>query len=181
MILYEIRNTVNNSIYVGITRSKLSVRWGAHKCAAKRGVKSILYDAIRSFGIENFSIHIISTFDEEADLLQGEKDLISHYRYLQRSMNILDGGEAYFPIKDKESWRKQLSLQRQGKKPALGMKHTEENKKLFSQYGKARWDKYGRYPDDIINLSFKKAHNEFGISKTHYYRLKKQAGKTDAS
>lgn len=180
MILYEIRNTENRNIYVGITRTKLEQRWRAHKSAARRGVRSILYDAIRSRGIETFSIHPVAYFDCEADLLAGEKDLIKIYKDLGISLNILDGGESYFPIYDREVWKDKLRAARKGRKPALGMKHSEVNKKLFSECGKQRWDKYGRYPEDVVNLTFKEAKNQYGISKTHFYRLKKQASTTDA-
>ena len=59
------------------------------------------------------------------------------------------------------------------------MKHTEENKKKFGEFGKLRWDKYGRYPDTVVNLSFIEANKQHGISKTHYYRLRKLANTSD--
>lgn len=176
MKLYEIRNTVNKSIYVGITRNTLGVRWSAHKSAAKRGVKSILYDAMRSFGADKFSINLIAEFGSEEELLQAEKDLIScHRQSLVKSYNILDGGASYFPIRDRESWRRKLRDSRQGRKPALGMTHSEENKKKFSESGRLRWDLYGRYPKEVTTLRFIEANKKYGISKTHYYRLRKQA------
>lgn len=180
MKLYEVRNTVNKSVYVGITRNSLGIRWAAHKSAAKRGKKSILYDAMRSFGIEVFSIHLIGEFESEEALLQAEKDLISYHRNsLEKSYNILDGGTSYFPIKDVELWKSKLRNARVGRKPALGMQHSEENKLKFSEAGKLRWDIYGRYPDEVTQLSFSDANKKHGISKTHYYRLRKQAPTTE--
>lgn len=155
MYLYEIRNKINNAVYVGITRSHISSRWRAHKSASKRGVKSILYDAMRSLGFENFYITVVSEFDNEGDLLQAERDLIKFHReHSEKCYNILDGGEAYFPIKNWDVHKAKLRIARRGRKPALGMKHTEENKKKFGEFGKLRWDKYGRYPDTVVNLSF---------------------------
>lgn len=181
MILYEIRSTETNQVYVGITRNSLDKRWRAHKSAAKRGLKSKLYDAMRAKGINTFSIKAVAYFDTEDALLEGEKDLIKLYRELSVSLNILDGGESHFPIHDMEAWKQKLKEKRTGRKPALGMKHSEGNKKLFSEAGKRRWDMYGRYPDDIVKLRFVDANKQFGISKTHFYRLRKQAGNTDAS
>ena len=182
MYLYEIRNTVNNAVYVGITRKDIPRRWCAHKSAANRGVKSILYDAMRKIGIDKFTISVVAEFTLESDLLQAEKDLIQYHRsHSEKCYNILDGGESYFPIKDWEAHKLKLKAARAGRKPALGMKHSEENKKRFGEFGKLRWDKYGRYPDDVVKYSFREASKLFGISKTHYYRLRKLAESNDLS
>ena len=182
MYLYEIRNTVNKSVYVGITRNSLSRRWLAHKSAAKRGVKSILYDAIRSLGVENFYITPVREFDNISELLEAEKVLIKHHRSSdEKCYNILDGGESYFPIKDWDAQRAKLKIARAGRKPALGMKHSDENKIKFGEFSKMRWDLYGRYPEDVILMSFKDASTKHGISKTHYYRLRKLAETNDLS
>ena len=182
MYLYEIRNTANNAVYVGITRSSLAARWRAHKSASKRGVKSILYDAMRSIGFDKFYITEISKFDNEKNLLQAEKDLIKFHRQSsEKCYNILDGGEAYFPIKDWDVHKAKLRIARAGRKPALGMQHTEDNKKKFSDFGKMRWDIHGRYPNDVVDYSFIEASKKFGISKTHYYRLRKLANPNEVS
>lgn len=180
MYLYKIVNTKNENVYVGITRTSIYNRWKAHKSAARRGVKSMLYDAMRSYGIEVFKIEVIAEFNNEQELLQAEKDMIAYYRnLLGKTYNILDGGESHFPIKDKEEWRLKMIKGRQGKKPALGMKHTEENKRKFGEFGKLRWDLYGRYPEEVLDYSFSEAHKKFGISKTHYYRLRKERAKSN--
>lgn len=172
MYLYEIRKTESSSVYVGITRSSLAKRWREHKFSARSGTKTPLYDSIRSKGVEKFSIHLVQEFKTEAEMFQAEKDLIKHHRETTKCYNILDGGEAYFPIKDWDAHKAKLRIARAGRKPALGMSHSEDNKKLFSEAGKKRWDVYGRYPDDVTNYSYKDASVKFGISKTHFYRLK---------
>lgn len=173
MKLYEIRNSINDSVYVGITRNSLAARFRSHKYSSKT-VKTPLYDSIRSKGFDKFRIELISEFEIEQDMLDAEKALIKKYRDSKvKCYNVLDGGDPYFPVKDMEAHKIKLREKRKGRKPALGMKHTIENKKLFSVCGKARWDKYGRYPEDIITFSFKDAKSKYGISKTHYYRLVK--------
>ena len=56
------------------------------------------------------------------------------------------------------------------------MKHTEENKKLFSEVSNKYWDEHRLYTvEQIVSAgSFKKAQELYGISKTHYYRLIKR-------
>lgn len=181
MYLYEIRNTVSNTVYVGITRNSIASRFRSHKHSAKRGTRTPLYDSIRSKGFDKFSIHLIKECADEAELLQSEKDLISYHRNTSKCYNVLDGGEAYFPIKDWDEHKRKLKIARAGRKPALGMQHTDENKRLFSECSTRRWDMYGRYPDDVINYRFIDANKKFGISKTHFYRLRKLAESNDLS
>lgn len=175
MYLYEIRNTESNSVYVGITRSSLDQRFRSHKHSAKSGAKTPLYDSIRAKGFDKFTINLVKVCLTEEELLASEKDLIQQHRLSGKCYNILDGGAAYFPIKDWDKQKLKLRASRAGRKPALGMSHTEDNKKLFSQFGKMRWDIYGRYPKDVISYSFVVANKMFGISKTHFYRLRKLA------
>lgn len=171
MKLYEIRNSENDAVYVGVTRNSLIRRYGSHKHSAKT-VHTPLYCAMRKHGFDKFRIELVYEFETEGEMLKAEKDRIAFYRKIGvKCYNVLDGGESYFPVKDWEAHKAVLREKRKGRKPALGMKHTEENKQLFSACGKARWDKYGRYPDDITSLSFKDAKEKYGISKTHYYRL----------
>ena len=173
MKLYEIRNSENDAVYVGVTRNTLAGRFRSHKFSAK-SVHTPLYCAMRKYGLDKFRIELVYEFETEDEMLKAEKERIAFYRKIGvKCYNVLDGGESYFPVKDWEARKAQLRTARVGRKPALGMKHSDENKKLFSECSKARWDKYGRYPDDVTSLSFKDAKEKYGISKTHYYRLVK--------
>lgn len=175
MKLYEIVNSINDAVYVGITRnSDHRYRWRSHKFAVKRGDITPLYCMMRKYGTDKFKMVVLKAFPTESDLLQAEHELISLYRNTSRNcLNILNGGESYFPIRDKQAWSKKLKEARKGRTPAKGMKHSDENKKIFSECGKRRWDICGRYSLDIINMSFKEANKLHGISRTHYYRLRK--------
>lgn len=174
MYLYKITNTVTGNVYIGITRTLIRDRWKAHVWSARNNIKSALYDAMRSYGIDKFTIECIKKFDNEQDLLQAERDTIAYYRELYgKTYNILDGGISYFPIKDKEAWKNKLKEKRVGRKPALGMKHSDENKQKFSEVSKAYWSTQNTFNEvEIAKLSFKEAHKQYGISKTHYYRLR---------
>ena len=181
MKLYEIRNLVNDKVYVGITRNTLAQRYRGHKHSSKTRMTP-LYCAMRKHGFDNFRIELLSEYETTEELESAEFNKIKEYREQGIELyNVLDGGTAYFPIKDWDAHKVVLRFKRAGRKPALGMKHTDENKKLFSECGKARWDKYGRYPDEVLNFSFIESSKKFGISKTHYYRLKKLAVPNECS
>lgn len=175
MYLYRITNTISGTIYIGVTKTTVYKRFRSHVNAAKRGVKYPLYDAMRSYGLNNFIVEQIGSYNTENEMLSAEEQILRYIKATKiKVYNIRDGGNKKFAVRDKESWRQALSVARQGGKPALGMKHTEENKKKFGEYGKFRWDIYGRYPKEVLNYSFKEANKLFGISKTHYYRLRKE-------
>ena len=64
--IYKITNKINNKIYIGMS-SNVDNRWKyGHVLTAKKlidnidiGYKSLLYDAMKKYGIENFNIEII--------------------------------------------------------------------------------------------------------------------------
>ena len=174
MYLYKISNSVSESIYIGITKNKINDRWSSHKNAAKRGVKTPLYDSMRAKGFECFQIEIVQEFSKYEDLLKAEYNLIKKLKDQSFKLyNLLDGGISHFNIKDKEAWKQKLKKARAGRKPFLGMKHTEDNKQLFKEVSNKYWSTQKTYShEDIKNLSLTDAIKTTGISKTHYYRLK---------
>lgn len=175
--LYRIESTATHKVYYGITRTSLRQRWASH-CFASKANKAALYNAMRKYGVDVFSITLVWDFDSVEDCCFSEQEMIRTSK--GNNYNMHRGGTIGFSMRDKEEdeylqWKLNLSEVRQGRKPALGMKHTEENKKIFGEYGKLRWDIHGRYPEDVLNYPFAEAHRKYGISKTHYYRLRKQS------
>lgn len=176
--VYIIESDLTQKFYIGYTNN-YKLRWNSHKNSCNRGVKTKLYDCMRKYGFDNFEMVLVESFLSKDQAIRFEKKLISQYQ--TNSLNIALGGEGGFVVPEEKKllWQKKLSKARQGRKPALGMKHTDENKKIFSESGKKRWDMYGRYPKEVISYSFKDANKLYGISKTHYYRLLKQAKSND--
>lgn len=210
---YIIENTINHTYYVGITsnpkerwqRHLSNARSDSHKMK----YTSYLYNAIRSYGEESFIFDVVASFEsrEECELFE-----ISTIEWFNKqaipTYNIHSGGTLgcsmrnhpnYEEWKQKQSdfmqkqkkedpeafkaWKEKLSKARQKKQPALGMKHTEANKKLFSKVSNDYWstqDTYLDHVDDILKLSHKEAKAKFGISTTHYYRLKKRFTTNDS-
>lgn len=143
-----------------------------HRWTAKTSTKP-LYRAMRKYG--NFEIMLLKTFETREELIEAEIKAIAEARsYEHHLYNLADGGEGGFVITDpikKLSWIEKLKVARKGAKPALGMKHTEENKKFFSECNKR---KIPTYPNIDFSLGFAKCNKIWGISKTHYYRLRKR-------
>jgi hypothetical protein len=83
-------------------------------------------------------------------------------------------------FKEYEAWKNKLKTKREGRTPSLGMKHTKENKKLFSEISSKYWSTQKKYNSiEILKYAeiygMTKTLKEFKISKTHFYRLKKRA------
>lgn len=171
--VYRIVNLVTGKMYIGITRRKLSVRWSSHIWASKTK-NTYLYCAMRKYKIENFKIEPIVYCDWNYACWL-EKELIAGIPNLY---NLAQGGEGGYVIPEwqKPAWKAKLSKARKGRKPALGMKHTEENKRFFSECSKRR---VLLYPMNIVDIPFAEAKIQYGISKTHYYRLLKRAKTND--
>jgi len=158
MIIYLITNTVNKKVYVGKTIKTLGRRWTLHKYLAKCGKAGYLYNALRKYGTEAFTVEIIATAStlEELNLL--EKQLIQKYNSKNGEIgyNIREGGEGgNFTVETLEKMRashrtpefraKQSAIMKGKNK---GKFHTEEWKQTMSQrnsgdgnpmFGKTPW------------------------------------------
>lgn len=174
--MYKVYYLVSESTkwyYIGITKNSLKTRMSQHNSAARRGIKSPLYDCMRKYC--DYEIVLRDKYKTHKECCDREVALIKEAKELHHKiLNLADGGEGGFFVQDIESWKLRLKEKRRGKKPALGMRHTEENKKLFSEISKERWRKIKTYDaKEVCKLSFKDAKEKFNISKTHYYRLKR--------
>lgn len=173
--VYKITNKVNNKYYIGMTNQKLEKRFSQHKQNAKKGKVTYLYNAIRKYGSDNFIIELLSEYNSKEDCCKAEINFISENK---NGYNLALGGEGGFVVQDIGSWKDKLKEARKGKTPALGLKHSEETKEKCAKASKEYWDSQDTYDwENIKNYSYKEAKEKFGISTTHYYRLKNKMEK----
>lgn len=126
----------------------------------------------RDNAIDNYNIHDGGTLG---------CDMRNHINYEEWKATLKEAHttRAKDTIAWKE-WRNKLKEQRKGRTPALGMKHTDEAKQQASNVSNKYWDTQDTFARDpekvkaILALSHKEAKIQFGISTTHYYRLKKR-------
>jgi len=173
--VYKLINPESDKFYIGITKNPKR-RVTVHRLMARSGKKTPLYCWIRSHNYI-FEMVIISEFDNRSDACEMEIKLISFYRESSAPLlNIASGGEGGWVVRDIDNWKAKLSSSREGAKPALGMKHSEENKLLFSRLSNKYWEDkstHTRNAEAILALDHKRAKEVYGISTTHYYRLRK--------
>lgn len=91
--LYVIKNNYDGKEYVGITITPLWQRLNGHKRAAKIGVKSKLYNAMRFHGSKSFVIKLIrSDARSFSELQQQEADEIARRDTIKNGYNVSPGG-----------------------------------------------------------------------------------------
>lgn len=93
--VYCITNLINNKIYIGKARN-INQRWSQHKsCANKNKGNSVLYKAIRKYGIDNFTISILEELEDEETCYKKESEWIIKLNSTNREIgyNMGFGGE----------------------------------------------------------------------------------------
>lgn len=95
MVIYKITNQINKKIYIGLTTNSVEERFRQHKMFAKTSNRR-LYQAMRKYGVENFTIEII---DKSATTIEQLGNLERKYIYKYKSQdpnigyNITAGGQ----------------------------------------------------------------------------------------
>lgn len=107
--IYKITNLVNGLIYIGCTVNQINHRFEEHlyRCF-KTDYKSKLYNSIKKYGKENFSIELI----EECDLniiYETEKKYIEKYDTFKNGLNSTLGGEGCLGYVHSDEIRKKIS------------------------------------------------------------------------
>lgn len=100
MLIYKITNKINNKCYIGQTIKNAEERWAEHQRHAfgthKNDQNKALYQAIRKYGLENFSFEILQdNITNFEDLDKAEIYWINYYNSFINGYNSTQGGQAY--------------------------------------------------------------------------------------
>lgn len=92
--IYLVTNKVNGKKYVGQSVNGRETRWAGHRAAAKLGVKNPLYNAMRCYGEENFTLELIEEVLTPIEANEREDFWIAHHKTLDRQFgyNLMTGG-----------------------------------------------------------------------------------------
>ena len=113
--IYKITNTVNNKIYIGLTKRNPQYRWKEHL----RGSHNIhLLRAENIYGLDKFSFEILDTANTPQELLNKERYWISRLDATNHDIgyNISSGGCGPNGIKWSNESRQKVSQDRLGSK-----------------------------------------------------------------
>jgi len=119
--IYKISNNINGKFYIGkTTRKTINRRWWEHQQNIKKvNYRHPLYDGMRHYGLDNFSLEII----EECEKNILDEREIFWIQKLNPSYNLTDGGEGGDTFTNKPEYMK------------------EETRKKLSEASKANWEK----------------------------------------
>lgn len=91
MIVYQIKNLINDKVYIGQTIQEDMRRWEEHKSASKKG-KLPLYNSMRKHGINNFEFSILDTAQSLEELNQKEKYYLDLAKTTNKVYNLREAG-----------------------------------------------------------------------------------------
>lgn len=91
MIIYKAQNKISGKCYIGQTTKSLDTRKEQHIKFSKTK-NSIFYNALRSYGEENFTWEIIEHVDSRKKMNEREIYYINEYDSIQNGYNMVDGG-----------------------------------------------------------------------------------------
>lgn len=113
MIIYKITNKINKKLYVGLTTIELSERFKIH--TGKNSQCTALKEAIKYFGVENFTIEEIEKCSSLEELKMREEFWIKELSTLAPDgYNLTTGGEC---PRHSEITKQKMSATRKGKHP----------------------------------------------------------------
>lgn len=131
MLIYKITNLINNKCYIGQTIKTAEERWKEHQAHAfgshPNDQNKTLYQAIRKYGIENFSFEVIQdNIDTFEKLDKAEIYWIDYYNSFVKGYNETFGGQQYHKILPNKEIIEDYYKTRSARKTALnfGIDHS---------------------------------------------------------
>ena len=166
-VVYKIINRINNKLYIGITanyKQRMKEHFIYYNCNRKR--KSYLHNAVKKYGVENFTHEIIYRCNSWKKLCQKEnfyiKDLKTKYPI---GYNLTDGGDGAVGLKCSEETKRKMV------KAHTGKKHSKETKRNMSELNKgSNHPMYGLNHTEETKRKMSKAH----IGKKHSEESKRK-------
>lgn len=152
--VYLITNKINGKMYVGITKRGYKSRFVEHISSAACGSKTILHNAIRKYGKENFDLSLLESDVDESIIGERERYYIAlyntYYKY-RKGYNMTIGGNGTIGYQFTDEVKHRMSLANTGRKYSkernekirkamLGREYLPEWRTALS---KARMGKYG--------------------------------------
>lgn len=149
MQIYVITNTINDKKYIGQTRCGLKARWRAHKYnALTRKENTYLYNSIRKYGIEYFTMDEIDTADNLEKLNKLESHYIKKFNTMTLGYNLTSGGDACIM-----SMQTRSNISASIKEYYKNNPISEEQRKEMSKRGKIAWQQNKRSESENSEIS----------------------------
>ena len=148
MFVYKLTNSVNGTVYIGITVRSVKKRWLQHQSCARRNVNYPLYNAMNKYGVDAFVVEQMHEGKELKEIRLIEQQLIEKYNShisFGKGYNLTFGGE-YIDKMSLESIEKSRLAR-------IGQKRTAEQKIAISKgrIGKGLKNDFARkHPKEMV-------------------------------
>jgi len=131
MLIYKITNKINGKCYIGQTIKSAEQRWKKHQSHAfgthPNDINKTLYQAIRKYGLENFTFEVVQDNIETFEQLdKAEIYWIDYYNSFVKGYNETFGGQQYHQILPNKEIIQDYYKTRSARKTALnfGIDHS---------------------------------------------------------
>lgn len=170
---YLITNHVNGKQYVGQTSKTIEKRYKGHISAARKGGENKhLYNSIRKYGIENFSVKEIGRANSHEAILGMEIIKIQEYDTFKNGYNLTLGGEGNVGYECSDETRMKMSVSRKCRicsdetreKMSASMKgfvHTQKTIDQISQTKQNRTDKQKASTSAKLSYAISQLHKNY--------------------
>lgn len=164
MFIYKIQNKINNKIYIGKTIHNIEIRFEEHiKASKNEKSSSVLYRAIRKYGIQSFDISVVDVTNNKDVLNEKEKYWIKFYDSKANGYNMTHGGDGGNLIEHKKKFyhtEESRAIISARTKEAMQNLPPEKKEKLKSQKGKLGKDNpnYGRKATEETKRKLSESH-----------------------
>jgi group I intron endonuclease len=166
MLIYCIKNTINNKEYIGLTTRTLEHRWKQHIYESNKKDSwewnTPLGNAIKKYGKDSFQVFVLEECSSETEMKKREIDLIKERKSLsaETGYNLSLGGDGRLGYKLSDESKRKISEGNLGKvmsekskekmsvaakkrsvgksSPMDGKKHTDDALKKISESSKGR-------------------------------------------
>lgn len=142
MLVYCIKNKINDKVYVGVTSKSIKLRFSWHIRDSKCGKPKKLYDAMRELGHENFFVEFLAECDSSS-VKQTEEHYIKMFNSYENGYNgsKLSGGIH----EHSEETRKKLSEKAKGRNfpPEVRKKLSNSNREAWSKKTEEELKEFG--------------------------------------
>jgi group I intron endonuclease len=166
MLVYCIKNIINNKEYIGLTKRPLEQRWKQHIYESNKKDSwewnTPLGNAIKKYGKDSFQVFVLEVCSSETELKLKEIQLIKERKSLasETGYNLTLGGDGRLGYKLSEETKQKIGQGNLGKvmsvdarekmsvaakkrcvgklSPMDGKKHTDDALKKISQSSKGR-------------------------------------------
>jgi len=164
-IVYMFTNIINDKKYIGITTKILEERYKNHIWNINDG--GYFHNAIKKYGIENFTLEIIDKACSVNELKEKEKYWIKFYNTRKQGYNLTDGGDGAWGYKHTEETKEYLreintgsNNHRYGKEISM-----EQKIKLIERLTGENNHNYGKPMNDEIKKKISNTKIKNGSSK----------------